>query len=136
MYSTILTAVLKGICTIPVTVEVDISDGMPVFEMVGNLSSEVKEAKERVRTALHNCGILLPAKRITINLAPAQERKSGTGFDLPIAVALLCSMGLVEERLCQNRIFAGELGLNGQILPVNGVLPIVSDGKNAELKNS
>ena len=134
MYSTILTAVLKGICTIPVTVEVDISDGMPVFEMVGNLSSEVKEAKERVRTALHNCGILLPAKRITINLAPAQERKSGTGFDLPIAVALLCSMGLVEERLCQNRIFAGELGLNGQILPVNGVLPIVSDGKNAGIE--
>lgn len=134
MYSTILTAVLKGICTIPVTVEVDISDGMPIFEMVGNLSSEVKEAKERVRTALHNCGILLPAKRITINLAPAQERKSGTGFDLPIAVALLCSMGLVEEGLCQNRIFAGELGLNGQILPVNGILPIVSDGKNAGIQ--
>lgn len=129
MYSTILTAVLKGICTIPVTVEVDISTGMPVFEMVGNLSSEVKEAKERVRTALHNCGIILPAKRITINLAPANERKTGTGFDLPIAVALLCSLGMVDKELCKNKIFAGELGLNGQILPVNGILPIVSDGK-------
>ena len=134
MYSTILTAVLKGICTIPITVEVDISTGMPVFEMVGNLSAEVKEARERVRTALHNCGIELPAKRITINLSPANERKSGTGFDLPIAVALLCSMGLVEEELCHNKIFAGELGLNGQILPVNGILPIVSDGKKSGIE--
>ena len=134
MYSTILTAVLKGICTIPVTVEVDISTGMPVFEMVGNLSSEVKEAKERVRTALHNCGIVLPAKRITINLAPANERKTGTGFDLPIAVALLCSLGLVDKELCKNKIFAGELGLNGQILPVNGILPIVSDGEKAGIQ--
>ena len=80
---------LDGICAMPVQVEVDISMGMPVFDMVGYLSSEVREAKERVRTALHNCGILLPAKRITVNLSPANIRKTGTGFDLPIAVALL-----------------------------------------------
>ena len=89
MYSQIRTSMLDGICTMPVQVEVDISMGMPVFDMVGYLSPEVREAKERVRTALHNCGILLPAKRITVNLSPANIRKTGTGFDLPIAVALL-----------------------------------------------
>ena len=89
MYSQIRTSMLDGICAMPVQVEVDISMGMPVFDMVGYLSPEVREAKERVRTALHNCGILLPAKRITVNLSPANIRKTGTGFDLPIAVALL-----------------------------------------------
>ena len=83
---------ISGIEAIPVKVEVDISTGMPAFDMVGYLSSEVKEARERVRTALHNCGFCLPAKRITINLSPANIRKSGTGFDLPIAIALLLSL--------------------------------------------
>ena len=84
---------LCGIHAIPVQVEVDISTGLPAFEMVGYLSSEVREAKERVRTALHNCGVSLPAKRITINLSPGNIRKTGTGFDLPIAVALLYAIG-------------------------------------------
>ena len=79
MYSQIRTSMLDGICAMPVQVEVDISMGMPVFDMVGYLSSEVREAKERVRTALHNCGILLPAKRITVNLSPANIRKTGAG---------------------------------------------------------
>ena len=96
MYSTILTSVIDGIRAIPIAVEVDIAEGMPMFDMVGNLAPEVREAKERVRTALHNCGILLPPKRITLNLSPGNVRKSGTAFDLPIAVALLLSMGLVE----------------------------------------
>ncbi|MGN0427987.1 MAG: YifB family Mg chelatase-like AAA ATPase [Agathobacter sp.] len=129
MYSTTLTALLDGIRAIPIQVEVDISNGMPVFEMVGYLSSEVKEAKERVRTALHNNGILLPAKRITVNLSPANVKKSGTGFDLAIAVAILISMGLVDESICKDMVFVGELSLNGTILPVNGILPIVSDEK-------
>ena len=105
MYSTTLTALLDGIRAIPIQVEVDISNGMPVFEMVGYLSSEVKEAKERVRTALHNNGILLPAKRITVNLSPANVKKSGTGFDLAIAVAILISMGLVDESICKDMVF-------------------------------
>lgn len=128
MYSTIMTSVLDGIRTIPVCVEVDINDGMPVFDMIGNINQEVREAKERVKTALHNCGIVLPAKRITVNLAPGNIRKSGTAFDLPIAVGILSSMGMVDDKLCANRIFAGELNLKGELLPVNGVLPIVSDG--------
>ena len=104
MYSQIRTSMLDGICAMPVQVEVDISMGMPVFDMVGYLSPEVREAKERVRTALHNCGILLPAKRITVNLSPANIRKTGTGFDLPIAVALLVAMGLVKPEKCADTI--------------------------------
>lgn len=130
MYSTTLTAMLDGIHTIPVMVEVDISTGMPVFDLVGFLSPEVREAKERVKTALHNSGITLPAKRITVNLSPGNIRKSGTGFDLPIAVALLTALGLVKDKYASRFIYAGELGLNGDILPVNGILPIVSDAKD------
>ena len=128
MYSTIKTAIIQGIHTKPLQVEVDISNGMPSFEMVGHLSPEVREGKERIRTALHNIGVILPAKRITINLSPANLRKNGTGFDLPITVAILQSLGVVGQEQCEDKIFIGELGLKGQILPVNGVLPIVSDG--------
>ncbi len=129
MYSTILTAQLCGIRTIPVRAEVDVSNGIPVFDMVGSLSSEVREARERVRTALRNCGIFLPAKRITVNLSPANIRKTGTGFDLPIAAALLVSLGLLERSCCEGKLFIGELSLNGRLLPVKGILPVVSDGK-------
>lgn len=128
MYSTIKTAVLEGIQTRPVQVEVDISNGMPAFDMVGHLSAEVKEGKERVRTALHSLGILLPAKRITMNLSPANIHKTGTGFDLPMAAAIMLSLGLIPEEKCKDTLFVGELSLNGQLLPVKGVLPIVSDG--------
>lgn len=128
MYSTIKTATLEGIHTRPIQVEVDMSNGMPVFDMVGQLAPEVREGKERIRTALHHIGVILPAKRITINLSPANIRKMGTGFDLPIAIALLQSLGVISENACSGRIFVGELSLNGQLLPVHGILPIVSDG--------
>lgn len=131
MYSKIHTAVLEGIHTRPIQAEVDISNGIPSFEMIGSLSVEVKEGKERIRTALHSMGVILPPKRITVNLTPANLRKSGTGFDLPIAIAILQSIGIIPKESCINRIFVGELGLNGQILPVNGILPIVSDGTEA-----
>lgn len=135
MYSTIKTAILEGIQTRQIQVEVDISNGMPVFEMVGHLAPEVREGKERIRTALHSIGIILPAKRITINLSPAHVRKNGTGFDLPIAIAMMQSLGLVTKEACERKLFIGELSLNGQILPVNGILPVVSDGvKNGILE--
>lgn len=130
MYSTIQTAILEGIHTRQIQVEVDISNGMPVFDMVGHLAPEAREGKERIRTALHSIGVILPAKRITINLSPANIRKSGTGFDLPIAIGILQSLGVVTKEACEGKIFVGELSLNGQILPVNGILPIVSDGMN------
>lgn len=131
MYSTIKTAILEGIQTRQIQVEVDISNGMPVFDMVGHLAPEVREGKERIRTALHSIGVILPAKRITINLSPAHIRKSGTGFDLPIAIAIMQSLGLVTKEACEGKLFIGELSLNGQILPVNGILPVVSDGCKA-----
>lgn len=131
MYSTIQTAILEGIQTRQIQVEVDISNGMPTFEMVGQLAPEVREGKERIRTALHSIGVIMPAKRITINLSPAHIRKNGTGFDLPIAIAIMQSLGLVTKEACEGKLFIGELSLNGQILPVNGILPVVSDGVKA-----
>lgn len=135
MYSTVRTAVLDGINAIPVQVEVDISTGMPVFDIVGNLTPEVREAKERVKTALHNCGITLPAKRITINLSPANIRKTGTGFDLPIAVALLKAISVIADDSIKEATLVGELNLKGEILPVSGILPIVFDEYAKGIKN-
>lgn len=129
MYSIVSTAIIQGIKAVPVSVEADVSSGMPVFEMVGFLASEVKEAKERVRTALRNSGFGLPAKRITVNLAPANIRKSGSGFDLPVAVAVLGALGCLEGAELSGFFIAGEVGLNGKVQPVRGVLPMVSGAK-------
>lgn len=127
MYSIVTTAIVQGIKSVPVYVEADVSDGMPIFEMVGFLSSEVKESKERVRTALRNSGYMLPAKRITINFIPANIRKTGSGFDLPIALAILCAMGIVPEDALQDVFVIGEISLKGEIKAVNGILPMVSE---------
>lgn len=135
MYSKINTAILEGLTTGLVTVEVDISTGMPMVEMIGRLSSEVREAKERVKTALHNCGICLPVKRITINLYPADIPKSGTGFDLPLAVGLLVAMGAVPTERLDKTLIIGELSLNGDILPAKGILPILSECKSLGIDN-
>lgn len=127
MYSKVNTAIIDGIEAKVVSVEVDISTGMPIFDMVGRLAMEVKEAKERVKTALHNCGIILPPKRITMNIYPADITKSGTGFDLPIAIALMEAMGALKAGIGKEYIIVGELGLDGSILPASGILPIVYD---------
>ena len=92
-------------------------------------ASEVKEAKERVRTALRNSGFLLPAKRITVNVAPADVRKSGAGFDLPVALALLCAMGHLDRAALADFFVTGEVGLDGKVQAVNGVLPMVAGAK-------
>ncbi len=125
MYSIVTTAILQGIDSLPVSVEADVSDGLPIFEMVGFLASEVRESKERVRTALRNCGHQLPAKRITINLSPANIRKSGNGFDLPITVAVLTALGMIPQQMLEQTLVIGEIGLNGSILAVDGMLPIL-----------
>ncbi len=127
MYSIIRTAIVQGIKSVPVYVEADVSDGMPVFEMVGFLSAEVKESKERVRTALRNIGYLLPAKRITINLLPANIRKTGAGFDLPVALAILGAIGIVPALEEKELFVIGEVSLSGEIHPVNGILPMISE---------
>ena len=133
MYSKVNTAIVYGIQSYLVEVEADISDGMPVFEMVGFLGAEVKEAKERVRAALKNLGLSLPVKRITINLSPASLKKNGTGFDLPVAIALLSASGLIESESLKDVMIMGEISLNGDINPIDGVLPMVLTAKDNNL---
>ena len=89
MFNRVLSAAIVGIDVIPVQVEVDVSDGLPQFTMVGSLTGQVREAEDRVRTSLRNIGIALPPKKITVNLAPADVLKNGSGFDLPIALGIL-----------------------------------------------
>ena len=96
MYSIVSTAIVRGIESIPIRVEADVTDGMPVFEMVGFLSAEVREARERVRTALKNSGFRLQPSHITVNLSPADLRKQGNYFDLPIALSVLAAAGFVR----------------------------------------
>lgn len=127
MYSIVSTAIIHGIKSLPVQVEADVSNGMPMFEMVGFLASEVKEARERVRTALRNCGYPLPAKRITVNISPANIRKTGSGFDLPVAAAILAALGLVDQRRLSQLLIVGEISLSGKVQPIEGILPIVAE---------
>ncbi len=129
MYSLVTTSIIQGIKSIPVYVEADVSDGMPLFEMVGSLSPEVKESKERVRTALKNTGYILPTKRITINFIPANIKKSGSGFDLPVVAAVLCAIGIVPEDALKDTMVVGEISLSGDVKPVNGILPMVAEAK-------
>ncbi len=131
MYSSVTTAVLRGVDAVLVQVEADVSAGLPAFEMVGFLAAEVKEAKERVRTALRNCGYQLPAKRITISFSPAGIRKSGSGFDLAVAVAILAALELVPGQRLQKSIFLGELNLSGKVVSVPGVLPMLAKAGEA-----
>lgn len=125
LFSRTYCAALDGINAVIVQAEADVSDGLPVFDMVGLLSSEVREAKERVRVAMKNSGYILPPKRITVNLSPADIRKEGTAFDLSIAVAILVSAGYLSGGNTESILFVGELSLDGSVNPVNGVLPIV-----------
>ncbi len=125
MFSRALSAAVNGIDGLIVSVEADVSDGLPMFDLVGYLGSEVREARERVRISLKNSGYRLPAKRITVNLSPADVRKEGTAFDLPIAIAILTAFGYIPQDNLDQTLIIGEVSLNGDIKKVNGVLPIV-----------
>ena len=127
MFSTIYAGALHGVSAYLVSVEVDIARGLPAFSMVGSLSCEVRESRERVCVALKNSGFDLPPNHITVNLSPADRRKEGTAFDLPIAVGMLAAMGYFPEDAAADTLFLGELGLNGEIKKVKGVLPIVRE---------
>ena len=125
MFASVLSAAISGMDVCPVQVEADVSDGLPFFTMVGFPSTQVKEAQDRVRTALKNNGISLPPRKVTVNLAPADLRKEGAGFDLPVAAAVLAASGFIEPELLQNVMIVGELSLNGEVRGVSGVLPRV-----------
>ncbi|MBR4718831.1 MAG: YifB family Mg chelatase-like AAA ATPase [Lachnospiraceae bacterium] len=134
MFSSVLSFGIHGIEGFCVNVEADISDGMPVFELVGYLSGEVREARERVRTSLKNSGYSFPVKRITLNLSPGNVRKHGTGYDLPMAVAILAAMGEIKNDLLKDTIIIGELLLNGEVSGINGVLPMVIKARGMGIK--
>ena len=134
MYSSVCSGALNGMSSYIADVEVDVSRGLPGFDMVGKLSGEVKEAKERVKVALKNCGMDLPPVKITVNISPADISKSGTAFDLPIAMGILVSTGHIPAASCEDLLIIGELGLMGDIRPVNGVLPIVIKAKEEGIK--
>ncbi|NOQ41307.1 MAG: YifB family Mg chelatase-like AAA ATPase, partial [Desulfuromusa sp.] len=124
MLAKVISGALIGIDAYPAEVEVDIAQGLPQFSTVGLPEGAVKESKDRVKSAIKNSGYDFPARRITINLAPADIRKDGTAFDLPIAIGLLCATGVVNADSLKNFILLGELSLDGQIKPVRGVLPV------------
>ena len=125
MLSIIHSAALLGIDAYAVNVEVDLSSGLPAFDIVGLPDSAVKESRERVRTAIKNTGLSFPTKRITANLAPADTKKEGASFDLPIAAGILTAMGTLPAEALDGYLLAGELSLDGSLRPVNGVLPMV-----------
>lgn len=125
LFASVLSAAISGMEVCPVQVEADVSSGLPCFTMVGFPSTQVKEAQDRVRTALKNNGISLSPKKVTVNLAPADLRKEGAGFDLPVAAAVLAASGFIEPQLLRNVMVVGELSLNGEVRSVSGVLPRV-----------
>ena len=133
-FSTVVSAATEGLAVEFVHVEADVSNGLPVFHMVGYLASEVKEAGERVRTAIKNSGFDFPAKRTVINLSPATMRKRGASFDLPIAVAVLTALGELSGSRIQNTLIIGEMGLDGSVRKVPGILPIVAEAKEREVR--
>lgn len=129
MYSRVTTGAISGIESLIAMVEVDVSNGMPGFEMVGLLNHEVKEARERVKVALKNTNVEIPPTKITVSISPADMRKEGASYDLPIAIGVLVSLGYIPESYLTHTLLIGELGLNGEVKPVKGVLPIVIRAK-------
>ena len=134
MFSKVYSAALNGMDAYLVRVEADISEGMPQFLMVGYLSSEVREAGDRVRTALRNTGFVLPPKRIMVNLAPAGIRKAGSRFDLPVAAAILASLEKIPADSLKDVMLTGELSLSGQILPVTGILALAEAARDGGVR--
>lgn len=134
MYSRVITGAVSGMDSRLAVVEVDASKGLPGLDMVGQLSNEVKEAKERVRIALKNVRIPMPAMHITVSISPAQMRKEGASYDLPIAVGILVSLGHIPRKCVENTLIIGELGLDGAVKTVKGMLPIVQKAKLENIK--
>jgi magnesium chelatase family protein len=124
MLARVTSGALMGVGSVPVEVEVETGPGLPGFHLVGLAGGAVQEAKVRVMAAIRNAGVKIPQKRVVVNLAPADLRKEGTGFDLPIAAALLAGVGEVPADALAGLHFVGELSLSGEVKPVRGVLPL------------
>ncbi len=125
MIATILSFALNGLDGVPVTVEADVNKGLPSYELVGLPDTAVKESRERVRSAIKNSGFTFPVHKITVNLAPADLKKEGAGFDLAVALCLLKASDQLVTNKTDNCVFFGELGLSGDLRPINGMLPML-----------
>lgn len=134
MLARIRSAAVLGIDAYPVDVEVDITNGLPTFSTVGLPHGAVKEGRERVSAALANAGFLFPLRRITVNLAPADIRKDGSAFDLPIALGILVASGQLPEERLADQIIIGEVGLEGDLRPVRGALSMALAAKAARCR--
>ncbi|MBR0398581.1 MAG: ATP-binding protein [Eubacterium sp.] len=131
MFCRIRSSAIFGVEALPVAVEADASTGLPVFSIIGYVSSQVREAQDRVRAAMRACGINLPPQRLTVNLAPGDLRKDGTRFDLPIAAAVLGAIGAIDPVILSDAMVLGELRLDGSVGRISGVLPGVLCAKEA-----
>ncbi len=134
MYAKINSMGLLGMTAFSIKVEVDVAIGLPAFDVVGLPDAAVKESRDRVRSAMKNCGYQFPVNKITVNLAPADIRKAGPLYDLPILIAMLLATDQLNGNF-DNSVFLGELALNGEVRPVNGVLPMVLQAKNEGFQN-
>lgn len=134
MFTQIYSGGIQAVAGYIVSVEADVSDGLPGFLISGQLATEVREAQDRVRTALKNSGFRMPPKKITVNLSPAGIRKGGTAFDLPIAIAVLGAFQQLDTRKLADSMVIGELGLDGRVKPVSGVLSLVTAAKERGMK--
>src|SRR5450432_2892603 len=126
MLARVASAAVIGIEAAPIDVEVDVSVGLPGCHIVGLADAGVREGRVRIRGALENSGFKLPPRKITVNLAPADLRKDGAAFDVPIAVGMLCAAGVLDLAAAAGTLFVGELALDGSLRPVRGVLPIAA----------
>src|SRR5437660_12081526 len=129
MLAHVLSSTVVGIDAIPLTVECDISTAIPMFTVVGLPDTAVQESRERVRSAIRNSAFEFPLRRITINLAPADIKKEGPSFDLPIAVGILVASGQLSGQILHETVIVGELSLDGSVQSVAGVLPIALAAK-------
>jgi magnesium chelatase family protein len=131
MLARVLSSAVFGIDAYVVEVEVDIAQGLPAFATVGLPEGAVKESKDRVKAAVKNCGYDFPSRRITVNLAPADIKKEGAAFDLPMAIGILAATEIVPKTKLNHYFILGELSLNGQVKPIRGTLPIAVAARNA-----
>ncbi|MBI2540371.1 MAG: YifB family Mg chelatase-like AAA ATPase [Deltaproteobacteria bacterium] len=134
MLAKVNSAALYGIDALLVEVEIDVAAGLPQLATVGLAEGAVRESKDRIRAAVKNCGYSFPTKKITINLAPADIKKEGSAYDLPMAVGILAAEGLVQKERLKDYLLAGELSLDGEIKPIRGGLPIAVAAKREKLK--
>ena len=134
MLAKVISSAVFGIDAYVVEVEVDIAQGLPTFATVGLPEGAVKESKDRVKAAVKNCGYDFPSRRITVNLAPADVKKEGAAFDLPMAIGILAATEVVQKSKLAHYFILGELSLDGQVKPIRGTLPIAVAARDAELK--